>query len=177
MLQGCGQSCIQATEAANQAEPLLQQNLQNYVNAPIRYKSLQTNALANFNVIFQNLITACQRIGGGGGTNCVKDRIEFACKWKASPWSWSSDGKIFTPAGPAGSGGQCWNWVYGYSDPISHDPGVVPDPVDSVLGGSDPISGILGALGLGAGGGVGSTSPALLIGLAGLVAYVAFGND
>ncbi len=166
MLQGCGQTCVAASDAANQAEPLLQQNLSNYVNAPVRYASLQQNALANFNIMFQNLQAACQQVGGPGGTNCIKDRVAGACHWKATPWKWNSDG-TFTPAGSAGSGSQCWNWVYGYHDPIAQDPFVVPDPVNASTGGGDSIANALTSLFGSGGGGVSSPSPLLLI--AGLV--------
>lgn len=163
MLQGCGQSCIQATDAANQAEPLLQQNLTNYVTAPVRYASLQQNALANFNVMFQNLVAACQNVGGAGGAACIKDRQAGGCKWKASPWKWNADG-TFTPAGAAGSGNQCWNWVYGYHDAIAQDPFVVPDPVGSAAGDvGSSIQNALSSLFGSSGGGVASPSPLLLI--------------
>lgn len=134
MAQGCGQSCIAASDAANQAEPLLVQNVNNYVTAPVRTRILQAQALANFDAIFGALVQKCQQIGGQGGTNCVKDRVEGACKWKASPWTWTknADGSYtYTPAGPNGSGNQCWNWVYGYRQSIAADPGVVDDAVIS----------------------------------------------
>lgn len=176
LVQGCGQSCIEASDAANQIEPLLVQNVSNYVNAPIRYKSLQAAALANFDQTFAQLVQRCQQVGGAGGTNCVKDRVAGACKWKASAGAWAKDSSgayHWTPAGPSGSGSTCWNWVVGYRDPIANDPGVVPDPEGLFTGGaaSDPISQILNSLT-----GGGSSNTLLLVG-AGLLALYLMGND
>ena len=182
MLKGCGQSCIQASDYANEIEPLLQQNLSNYVNAPVRYASLQANAVANFNSAFGNLLTACQNIGGQGGTQCIQDRQLGGCKWKATPWAWVPDGNggyTFKPAGQAGSGSQCWNWVYGYLQPIQQDPGVVPDPVSSSSSstttsssGSDPVSSLLSSIGAG-----GNSSPLILVGLALVGLYLVAGSS
>lgn len=128
VIEGCGNSCIEASDYANQIEPLLVQNLNTYTNTPAgqRTVTMQQAAINNFNASFSRLVTACQNIGGQGGTNCIKDRQAGGCKWKATPWKWNSDG-TFTPAGAAGSGSSCWNWVYGYHDPIANDPYVVPD--------------------------------------------------
>lgn len=171
--QGCGQTCIDASNAANQIEPLLVQNVQNYVTAPIRYKSLQAAALANFDGTFAQLVQRCQAVGGPGGKNCVSDRIAGACTWKASPGAWAKDSNgtyQWTPAGAAGSGNSCWNWVVGYRDPIANDPGVVPDPVGlfDTPAGSDPISQLLG--------GGGSSSTLLLVGLGLLGVYFLAGD-
>jgi hypothetical protein len=130
--EGCGQSCIEASDYANQIEPLLQQNLQAYTSTPAgqRTTSMQQAAINNFNASFSQLVSECQSVGGEGGTNCIADRQAGGCKWKATPWAWNADGS-FTPAGAAGSGSTCWNWVYGYHDPIANDPYVVPDPTPS----------------------------------------------
>lgn len=158
MLKGCGQTCIDASNYANQAEPLLVQNVSNYVSQSVRYKSMQAQALANFDQVFTALEQKCQQVGGQGGTNCIKDRVAGACKWKASPWTWTrnSDGSFtYTPAGPSGSGSQCWNWVYGYRDSIAADPSVTPDPVT----GNNAVDSVLGSISsLFAGGTVGSAT-------------------
>ena len=176
MAAGCGNSCIEASDAANQAEPLLVQNVSNYTSAPVRYKSLQAAALANFDQIFTALEQKCQQIGGAGGTNCIKDRQAGACKWKATPptWTKNADGSYsYTPAGPAGSGSSCWNWVAGYRDPIANDPGVVPDPPAQSAPGDvlTSLSTSLSSL-LGGSAASGSISPLLLLLLGGAVLYM-----
>ena len=134
VIEGCGNSCIQASEYANEVEPLLIQNLETYTSTPVgqRTVSMQNAALANFNTAYNQLVSSCQQVGGQGGKQCIADRQASGCKWKATAWKWNADGS-FTPAGQAGSGSQCWNWVYGYHDPIANDPYVVPD---SAVGGA-----------------------------------------
>jgi len=136
VIEGCGNSCIQASDYANEIEPLLIQNLQTYTSTPAgqRTVAMQQATINNFNASFSQLVSQCQSVGGQGGTNCISDRQASGCKWKATPWKWNSDGS-FTPAGAAGSGSSCWNWVYGYHDPIANDPYVVADPVSSVASG------------------------------------------
>jgi len=129
---GCGQTCVQATNIANQVEPLLDQNLQAYLSAPVHYASLQAAALNNFTTTWNALQQACSNPSlAAAGQRCITDRQAGACTWKASPGGWSqgSDGTwSYTPWGAAGSGSSCWNWFVGYHDPIANDPTVVPDP-------------------------------------------------
>ncbi len=181
MTAGCGNSCIAASDAANQAEPLLVQNVTNYVTAPVRYKSLQLAALANFDQIFTALEQKCQQIGGQGGTNCIKDRVAGACHWKATPGAWAKDSNgtyQWTPAGAAGSGTSCWNWVVGYRDPIANDPGVIPDPQAQSAPGSivnsisDSISSLFSSGSATPGPtGIGGISPMMLL-LGGVALYL-----
>ncbi len=131
VIDGCGPTCTQATQAVNEAEPLLLQNVQNYVSQPIRTAAMQAQALAVFDNYWNQVSALCQRIGGNGGQNCILDRQHGACKWKASKGGWTqgSDGAWhYTPFGAAGSGDACWNWFTGYRDPIAGDPGVVATP-------------------------------------------------
>lgn len=117
--KGCGQTCVQTSNWANQAEPLLQQNVQHYLNSPVRYRSMQAAALNNFDTVWKALTAACgQPALGPAGQRCISDRQAGACKWQ-------TDGQ----GGPAGSGSVCWNWFIGYRDPIANDPGVQDDPV------------------------------------------------
>jgi hypothetical protein len=126
---GCGQTCIETSGWANQAEPLLRQNISTYfsVAAP-RTESQQKTALANFDAIWATLVNMCGNPStGNAGKRCISDRQSGACTWKAtadSPW----------PGGPAA--GQCWNWFNAYRDPISQDPNVVPDSVSSLVTGA-----------------------------------------
>lgn len=176
MIQGCGQTCIDASNYVNEAEPYFVQNVQNYMSGP-RTRSLQTQALANFDNAFGALQQRCQQIGGQGGINCIKDRTSGSCKWKAAPWSFAKDG-TYTPAGTNGSGTQCWNWVYGYRDPIANDPfvqadapgasGSVSDVVNSI---SNTISSLFGASAPGSSG----ISPLVFI-LGGVALYLVMDN-
>jgi hypothetical protein len=169
---GCGQTCVQATAIANQVEPLLQQNLDAYMSAPIHYASLQAGALNNFAGTWNALQQACSNPSlAAAGQRCITDRQAGACTWKASPGGWvqGSDGKwSYTPWGASGSGTACWNWFVGYHDPIANDPTVVPDP--SPVGSA--VSSISSALSSGSLFGLPLSSlllPAGLLLLAGLV--------
>jgi hypothetical protein len=122
---GCGQTCIETSQWANQAEPLLKQNADAYFSNPApRTQSQQNAALANFDSIWARLVQMCSDPStGDAGKRCISDRQAGACTWKASansPW----------PGGPAQ--GQCWNWFNSYRDVIANDPNVVPDSVGSI---------------------------------------------
>lgn len=125
--RGCGQTCVVATQFANQAGTLLQQNLNTYLALPSpRTQSQQAAALSNFDQIWAALISA-QACGnpalGDAGKNCISDRQRGGCKWKDSS-------------------GNCWNWFVAFRDPIANDPNVQPDSsaVSSVAGAFSGIS-------------------------------------
>src|SRR5271155_3758192 len=127
--KGCGQTCIAATQIANQCDTLLAQNVDKYTSSPIRYASMQAAALNTFDTTWAALQQACgQSSLGAAGQRCITDRQRGACTWKASPGGWNSDG-TYTMWGAAGSGSACWNWFVGMRDPIANDPNVQPDPV------------------------------------------------
>ncbi len=133
MFKGCGQTCIQASNDANQIEAQLLQNLNTYMSAPVHYASMQAAALNTFDTTWAALMQACGSPAlAQAGVNCIKDREQGSCKWKASPGGWTQDaatGKwTYSGYGAAGSGTACWNWYVGYRDPIANDPTVVPDP-------------------------------------------------
>jgi hypothetical protein len=131
MFKGCGQTCIAATNLANQADALMVQNVTAYTSSTVRYASMQTAALNTFDTTWAALQQACGNSQlGAAGQRCITDRQEGACTWKASQGGWNSDG-TFTPWGPAGSGDECWNWFVGMRDPIANDPFVQPDPTSS----------------------------------------------
>ena len=126
---GCGQTCIETSGWANQAEPVLRQNIAAYFNEPApRSQSQQNAALANFDAIWARLTSMCgDPKTGNAGVRCISDRQSGACTWKAtadSPW----------PGGPAQ--GVCWNWFNAYRDPIANDPNVVADSASSVVSGA-----------------------------------------
>lgn len=132
LFSGCGQTCTQATQYANQVEPILNQNLQAYISSPVRTVSMQQAAINNYNTAIASLKQACgQAALGSAGQNCIDERVNASsCQWKASPGGWvqNSDGTCtYTPWGASGSGNSCWNWVIGYYNPIANDPCVVPD--------------------------------------------------
>lgn len=150
---GCGQTCIETSQWANQAEKLLQQNIDAYFAIPApRPQSVQQSALANFNNVWNRLVQLCSQPGlGAAGTNCIKDRQAGACKWKAAtPPQY--------PGEPAQ--GTCWNWWNGYHDAIANDTQTYNDSVSAAPGTAG--GGIVSA--------VGGTSPILWIGAAVLAA-------
>lgn len=120
---GCGQTCIAATEYANQFATLIQQNKDAYFSVPApRPKSVQTQALANFDALWNGLISvqACGNPSlGDPGKRCISERARGG-RFDA-----------FTP----------------FRDPIANDPDVYSDSlsVSSVLGpgGLDSSKGLL----------------------------------
>ena len=137
VFSGCGQTCVEATAIANQVEPILLQNLQAYMAAPVHYASLQAAALNNFNTAWSALEQGCGSgalATTGAGENCISNRQQGSCAYKTSPGGWQQDGSgdwSYVYPGANGSGTACWNWFIGYHDPIANDPTVVPDPTSS----------------------------------------------
>jgi hypothetical protein len=126
--QGCGQTCVVASQVADKVEPLLRQNLDNYINAPVHYASMQAAALNNFDFAWAALSKACSNAQlQEAGQRCIADRQPGACHYRTSPGGWS--GSTYTAPGQDGSGSTCWNWFVGYRSPIADDPTVVPDPI------------------------------------------------
>jgi hypothetical protein len=132
IFKGCGQTCTQATQYANQVEAALQQNLSTYLSSPTRTASMQAAAINNYNTAIAALEQACgQAALGQAGVNCIDQRVDASsCQWQASPGGWSSGcPATYTGYGAAGSGTSCVNWVVLYLDPIQNDPCVQPDSV------------------------------------------------
>ena len=113
---GCGQTCIETSQWANQAETYLQKNISQYFSIPApRPQAVQQLAMANFKAIWNQLVQLCTQPGtGNAGVRCISDRQDGACKWKATGQQY--------PGGPAP--GACWNWWNGYFYPIANDPNV-----------------------------------------------------
>ena len=110
---GCGQTCITASDYANQAEVLLKQNLNAYMALPTpRPLSAQQQAIANFNNIWTGLQYSCAGVPGAAGTNCIADRQAGACHYTVA--------------------GACWNWFSGYLAPIQNDTNVYDDTANPV---------------------------------------------
>lgn len=135
VFSGCGNTCTQASDLANQAEPLLAQNLETYMNAPVHYASLQAAALNNFALTWNALVSACGNPAlQSAGQSCISDRQAGACHYKTSPGGWQQQNGqwVYVNPGAQGSGSTCWNWFIGYHDPIANDPTVVPDPAGAL---------------------------------------------
>jgi len=133
IFKGCGQTCVAATQIANQVATVLTQNVTEYVGSPIRTQSMQAAALNNFQTAWNALVANCQNPAlGTAGQNCISQRQQGACAYKTSPGGWqqNSDGTCtYTWPGANGSGTACWNWFIGFHDPIANDPCVQPDSV------------------------------------------------
>lgn len=146
---GCGPTCIQASDYANQAEPLLRQNLNAYFSLPKpRSQSAQATALANFDAVWSKAVQLWQDPAlGNAGKRAISDRQAGACTWKQT----ANYGADISAAGEPAIGA-CWNWFSGYRDPIQNDPSVVPDAQAALPSGSGSLLS-----------GGGSLSPLLLI--------------
>jgi hypothetical protein len=134
---GCGITCVETSEWANKAEPLLKQNIDAYFALPSpRSQSAQAAALQNFDAIWNQLVQLCSQPGtGNAGKRCISDRQAGACVIKQT----SSSPLLKYPGEP--QPGSCWNWFSGYRDPIAQDQ-AVPDSAAAQL------SGALASLGL-----------------------------
>lgn len=102
---------VATTKIVDQVEPLLEENLQGYLNGP-RTRSAQEQAMQNFLAGWQFVVDHCDIPEmGDPGQRCVSERTR---------------------------GGR-WDWYALYHDPIANDPGVKEDPtvsekVSEVLG-------------------------------------------
>jgi hypothetical protein len=105
-----GISKLNATTCANYFESLLKENLKAYQagvgTQANHFISHQTQALQNFEAIFQAMVQCCMQAGSVGGQRCVNDRIR---------------------------GGQ-YDYYVKYKDPIANDASVKPDPIYDSLG-------------------------------------------
>lgn len=153
LFSGCGQTCVEASNLANQGGDLMAQNLNAYLAIPqgARTQSIQAAFLNNFDTLWAAMVQACNVTQlAQAGQNCVADRQEGACKWKASPGGWvqNADGTCsYTGWGAAGSGNSCWNYFVGMRDPITNDPCVIPDPPASVTSVSSSVSDVASTAG------------------------------
>ena len=144
---GCGETCIQATQIANNVESALKKNLETYQSAPVHYASLQAAALNNFDTVWNALVQACSNPAlGAAGKRCISERQRGG----VAPWC--------PNAGHTGC-----DWFALYRDPIANDPHVVADPASAAQASSDisAAGGTAGTAGTVAGG---SSMLPLLIG-------------
>lgn len=139
MFSGCGQTCIQATQYANQADAAVAQAFNVYMAAPVHYKSAQQAFLSQFQQLYQYLYNACSSPQlGSAGQRCISERL---VRGGTAPWCPTSTG--------------C-DWFTQFYDPVANDPHVVDDTAGS--------TGLLSGTG-----GSGSLLPLLLLVVAGIV--------
>lgn len=166
---GCGITCVETSQWANQAEPLLLQNIQAYFAQPApRSQSSQAQALANFDAIWNTLKQQCSQPGTGtAGQRCISDRQAGACIWKQST---SSPLLAFTQYGEPAPG-ECWNWFSGYRSPIESDPDVAEDSSSALAQGAvDTTASVLSSVGISS-----SLAIPIMIGLAVLIGWKVLG--
>ncbi len=132
--RGCGETCVQTSQWANEAEQILKENLATYLALPApRSVSARNTAASNFNVVWARLSELCGNPQlGDAGRRCIADRQRGACKWRDSA-------------------GECFNWFTGYLDPIQNDTNVAE------------AAGLPGGLDLGFSGDPSSLLPAVAI--------------
>src|ERR1039458_2333146 len=159
---GCGVTCVETSSWANQAEPLLAQNIKAYFAQPApRSLSSQAAALANFDTIWNTLKQQCGQPGtGNAGVRCISDRQSGACTWKQT----ATSPLLGYPDEP--QAGACWNWWSGYRDPIANDAVVEDSSSALVQGAADTSASVLSSLGVSS-----SWAVPLLIGAAALAVW------
>jgi len=113
MFGGCGNSCVAATELANQWSDIVEQIKATYWATPTpRYKSLQTETLKQLDGAIEWLRQGCSDPAlGSAGQRCISERI---VRGGTAPWC-PGDHK----------GCDVYTTVY---DPIANDPDIIPDP-------------------------------------------------
>lgn len=131
---GCGVTCVETSQWANQVAAQLDQMIHAYFALPApRPKSAQTVYLQTFDALWQRLGQLCGQPGtGNAGVRCITDRQAGACTWKQTADKVPSWG---TPAV-----GQCWNWFSGYRDPVANDPNVYDDSARSLFSQSGDVA-------------------------------------
>jgi hypothetical protein len=76
---GCGGTCTEATQVVNQIEPLMQQNLsaaqaQASANGGCLTSAEVSAATANWQALWNEVLSNCGQIPAPGGTQCISDR-------------------------------------------------------------------------------------------------------
>jgi hypothetical protein len=83
LINGCGDTCIQATNIVNEAEPRLRALRDEYLNAPVRTVQMQTAVLEYMDEVFTWIQDACGQVGGAAGQRCISERL---VKGGSAPW-------------------------------------------------------------------------------------------
>ena len=181
LFSGCGQTCVEATNIADQAGALIDQAYNYYMNSPVHYASMQAAYLNLFDGTWAAMVKACSNPQlGAAGQRCITDRQAGSCAYQVSPFGWQQDpatGKwTWVEAGPNGSGTVCWNSFVGRRDPVANDPTVVPDTVGAI---TDPTTGAVTGIqppSIFGGAGGASIMPLVLFAGAGIVAVSLLGD-
>lgn len=131
LFKGCGQTCTQATDIANQAEVALRQLRDAYLALPVHWRSAQVQTLSYMDQIFEQMRAACSNPAlGAAGQRCISERL---VRGGSAPWC------------PTGTG--C-DWISSLRDPVANDSAVQPDPggsiLDALTGGAGSASGLSG---------------------------------
>lgn len=125
---GCGQTCVLASDAANQLGDALATAMHAYLDAPVHTQSMQQAYIALFNQSVQALQSYCSNPQlGAAGKRCISERL---VRGGTAPWC----------PNPGGTG--C-GWYETLLDPVANDPTVVPD---SQVAGASPESSVSGAV-------------------------------
>lgn len=157
--KGCGQTCVQATQYANQAEQALVQLNSQYNALPVHYRSAQQHALQLIDQVFQALHDSCSNPAlGPAGQRCISERL---VKGGTAPWC------------PKPNHVGC-DWITLYRDPIANDTSVVDDPPTALVSSGNAVaSAVGGSVNLPVVGNV----PILLLAGIGLLLFSAFSSD
>lgn len=83
IINGCGKSCIQATQIVNEAEPKLKALRDEYLSAPVRTVAMQTAVLQYMDEVFAWIQDACGAVGGAAGQRCISERL---IRGGSAPW-------------------------------------------------------------------------------------------
>lgn len=129
LFSGCGQSCIQATQIVNQAEPYLKQNRDAFLAHPT--VTNQKAALSVFDQTWARVVQLCSNPAlGEAGQRCISERQAGG----SAPWCPTTTG--------------C-DWFILYRNPIAQYSGTLIDdtPVGQVTGSiSEALSGNVGGI-------------------------------
>lgn len=171
LFKGCGQTCVAATNIANQAGTIISQAFNAYMASPIHYVSMQQAFLTLFDSTTAAMDQACSDPNlGAAGQRCISDRQRGSCKWKVNAFGWQQSGSGWTyiPAGADGSGNTCWDPYTGIRDIVANDPTVVSDPTPASTV-ANSTAGILNSV---TGGLTSGINPLLLLGGVALLGFM-----
>lgn len=171
---GCGQTCIETSQWANQAAAALQQAMDAYFHngdlSQPRTRSEQALFVQTFNQVWGRLVQLCSDPStGDAGKRCISDRQRGACTWK----------QAYVPVYPGEPAlGTCWNWFNGYLDVVANDAGVVDDSlVASVSNAASSAGTAISSALSSAGTALSGVSPIVLLGGAALVIALMMGDN
>lgn len=139
LFQGCGQTCVAATQIANQAQTQLASLRDQFLALPVKYLSAQQAFLAAFDQVAAQMQQACSNPAlGAAGQRCISERL---VRGGTAPWC----------PNPGHVG--C-DWITTLRDPIANYTPIVDDSVtgqvtsalQSLIGGGSSTSGDTGVL-------------------------------